>query len=413
MIERTDSIVKLGHPDGSWQATHDLSRFGGPHELHVAGTCVLESAHFHIDDFVDDSAVVTKARAFRKGGAGMVTSSAYLPFGGEPAFSQTCRYAANHARITFDLQWRAGSAVKRHLGLGGVFLPGAWKRVFCVPPVTHLAAGVQPGWHDLPNAPGAPDMLGHWHRPPLALVFEREDGLLLEVGTGTDVWRWEHCLGCGPEQASYKVMRQADGLRLVREPLMCCESFAPKARAYRFTWHLAWAAARRGRRHSAGARMLSIDAERGVSASDLEDIQTSKKDAAVALDFAGIQWPAAAQRAPTQLGFVRDELDAAPCWQAPVPQRLARHVIRQLSATSAVRTLVVHGMEPGVCWCPAHLGRTRRDGLAHWDINAILDLAVWVRRQLGDECEIRADTGAWGVLPSLAGLFGRNGFDAD
>jgi len=415
MIERDKDRIRIAHPDGAWEAEHEAERFGGPALIRVNGTPVLEACRFYVDDITDESAVVKKNRAFRKAGTATVVSRGYLPFGREAGFIQTCRYAANHVRVTFDLHWPRGAVIRRHLGVGGLFLPGKWKRCFCVPPALHIADGAKPAWQEIPEPGEAPLMVGHWHRPPLALVFERDDGVAVEIGTGSDLWRWEYALGVGPESGSYKAMLEQDGLRLIREPLMCCAEFAPAPREYRFTWYAAWRVPPAPSPPDFPPGTDVKFGERQEGASDSEAGATAPDNAdgpSFALDPRRMPCPSAWRRAGSPMGYVRDERTPCPCWQSAGVQKTARRVIRQLAARPS-GWLTVRGLAPGVCWDPAHLDRKNRNGMGHWDVNAILDFAVWTRQQLGPEWRVRTDSPELNELPSLAGLFSRNGFEME
>jgi len=409
MIDKSADTIRITPADGSWTATHGSQRFGGPEEIRVGEQVVLEHVDFYIDDVAGDAAVVDRVRAFRKGGSAIVISEGFFPYGVQPRFTQTCRYAANHVRVTFDLQWPRGGVVGRHLGVGGARLPGAWARYRCVPPALHLAHETKSRQHALaePAAPGT--MAGHWHRPPLALVFEGQDGTTCEIGTGNDIWRWENGLGYGIESGSFKIMHEPGGLRLIREPLMCCEPFEPKPRTYRFTWYAAW----RGKRPAAADPVpgstvgmpLDIDVHHGI-----RNVDPSRP---LLLDFAQIPWPKRWQRAGSPAAFARDQRRGEPCWQSAGVQKLARRVIRQLAARRSPGRLVIRGVAPGVCWDPRHLDRKRPDGIAHWDLVSILDYAVWARAQLGPAWEIEIEPGKFGDLPSVTGLFSNNGFESN
>jgi len=289
-----------------------------------------------------------------------------------------------------DIQWPRDTVVRRHFGIGGLVLPGEWKRFFCIPPAMHLGDGMAARWEAVPAAPAVGEvMIGHWHRPPLALVFERSDGTAVEVGTGSDLWRWEHALGAGSEAGSYKVMLRGDGIRLVREPLMCCSAHTPEARPYRFSWYMAWRGSK-GQRKKTGMpkaerRLFALTANGELLGGDeaAPGFPVGRAGECVVMDAGGCVWPQEWCRAASIADFIRGKRSDVPCWHAGGVQKAARRAIRHLRAGSAEGWLLLHGVSPGVCWGPQHLGRSSENGLAHWDINALLDFAVWARRQLG------------------------------
>lgn len=402
MIENDFGQVSVAPDRLGWEAHHGESRFGGPDELLVDGSLLAQVESFHIDDMDTATVAVDRTQGFRKGGAAVVRHEGALPFGEPIQVGQTCRYAANHVRITFDLNWPRATVVRRHLGVGGLFLPGVWKRYYLIPACAHLAEGARPGWHPVPAEPAGSGMAGHWHRPPLALVFEREDGLRLEVGTGNDVWRWEHCFGCGPETGNYKIMQEADGLRLLREPLMTCEEFTPEKRQYRLTWHLAW---------QTPGNLPSLPTEPALDLATASPAEVrARTGGCFRLDPARLALAHSCLRQETPEAYLRNDPPGHPCWVSNGTQKAARKLIRSLANLPEPGTLVVGPLVPAPCWVPGHCDRKGPRALPHWDLGALLDFAVWTRQQLGPAWTILPDSPLAAVLPSVAGLFGETGF---
>jgi hypothetical protein len=411
MIARDDQgLLCLEHETLGWQARHSLEQAGGPVEVRTGAGAVLAGVHFHVDDFGIDNAVVEGCRAYHRGGAGVVECSGFFPFGNAIRFRQVCRYAANHVRVTLDLDWPSGSRVQRHFGVGGMVLPGSWARMFVVPPASHWVAGVAPAWYELPAAAAGPRMVGHWHRPPLALVFEQHDGRRVEIGTGPDVWRWEEGLEAGPEAGSYKVMLEADGLRLVREPLMTCLGHEPRPRPYRFQWYAAWAAPRGTAAAPAavGGIAVAVGENRKLSFAE----SPPEAEPVLVWDCGRQSWPPAARACPAPAAPPAVGEAVQPCFASDSAARLLRTLVRGLRGRFADGgTLLVRGLAPALCFEPAHPGRRKgQDTMAHWDVGSLLDLGVWARNQLGPEWRIGCEPATAWPLPSLRGLFTPNGF---
>lgn len=442
----SDGVIRITPPGAAWELQFQAARILGPSVLTVGGDEFLRNVQEEINELPADGAISEQFRSGRSGGAAEVAMRGYLPYGNQLRLSQQAVIAANHARFTVDFTWPARTAVRRHFALGVFSLPGRWRRFFLVPPGQHLAEGAIPAWRDIPEkapaAGAAPLLLGHWHRPPLALVLERPDGRRLELGAGSDLWRWEHSLGYGPESGSYKLFQDADGLRLLREPLMCCEEFMPAARKYRFTWYAAWgrgAAAVTPAAAAVAVAPAEIPDEALDETLDETGLEAAPPKAPAAanrllaadgsLDSAVVAQPAATElvldfadlpvrdlwrRCPSPAAYGRNQR-TQPCWEADGTQKLARTVIRRLAALRPDGgRLCIRNLQPGPCWDPAHVEKKQVDGLAHWDINSIFDFAEWTRKTLGPSWDIRPEWVApWNELPALAGLFAPNGFDAE
>ena len=208
MITWADDKLTIKHDGQLWEAVHQPSRFGGAESIEVSGHPLIhEETGYYVDEFSTDSAVIRNYKAHRKAGGAQVLIDSYLPFGAEPASTLTYQYAANRVRVSLDVEWPAEFPVRRHFGVNSLFLPGSWLRYYHYPPALHMLHDQKPAWREI-SPPSGPEavMIGHWHRPPPALVFEREDKTRVEIGTGTDLWRWEENMEFGPEAGSYKIL---------------------------------------------------------------------------------------------------------------------------------------------------------------------------------------------------------------
>lgn len=404
--EAQDIVVR--HEKLDWEAEF-CDVFGGPVEVRYEGKPLLKNYRFYVDDLDNHYAVTKKQRRFHRGGSAVVTSEGYFPFGSELSFSQTCRFAMNYFRITFDLRWLRGTLVKRHFGLGCLELPGKFVRYWCLPAALHQVEGKQAEWIELPVASDEKVMVGHWHRPPLALVFERDDGVLIEVGTGSDLWRWEENLGAGPETGSYKIFLTQEGITYSREPLMTCTPFTPDARPYRFTSHIAW-----GKKQDLVVRNFENTSKITFSQNLEPQIAEVPQDKNICyeVDFSAIKWNEAALHVHPVLPEMKMETTSTPCWEDDLVQKSARRLIRKLQKMSDFQTatLVITGVDLACCWNSSHLERGKNATLLHWDINAFLDFVVWLKQQLGLNWQVEVKTKTEMPLISLAGIRNPLGF---
>lgn len=405
-----DNEIHLMPAAESWIAQHVRDRPEGVASISLDGQELLRDSVFYIDELNRDNGIVSNFTVRKKAGCAFIESSGFFPFGGEPAYRQKWKYGQNHVQVTFDLQWPKEMALKRRFGLGSCFLPGCWKRFYAVPPAYHWNEGAAPGWTELPAPENEPVMIGHWHRPPLALVFENTDGKHLEVGTGTDLWRWERALEAAPESGSYKIFLRRDGIELVREPLMTCLPFKPVARNYRFKWYLAWSpSAERGWNKNTDFTIIPGSEE---SFTAMEKSARLDEGLSYLLDFSRTDWSPSCRCHCRQPDYIRGNPDNHCCWSSQAVKNTARKVVRRIKHRLPPGTLVIKGVAPALCWHPSHQDRDKRDGLPHWAINDLLDFSLWTRRHLGDAWEIYStrDAGFLSELPSLRGLFQPTGF---
>jgi hypothetical protein len=409
-MDATQRMLTIDHSEGLWRALHDSARVDGPKEILRGEECLARDVSFHLDDYGADLMLGDRFRASRKGGIALVESVGHFPFGAEVRVSQSLRYAANHLRAVVDVGWPAGATVRQRLGLGCVFLPGRWERFFCLPPCAELAAGAVAAWHDLPAGPSVPVTVRQWQHPPLALVFQRPDGSRFEVGTGSDLWRWERCLEAPSASGHYAVVAEPDGVRVLRAPLAPATTFQPRARTYRFCWYMAWQPGAAEPRQPKAAEPVPVRFSAHGEALVREAVgkQGSPR---LLLDMAEWPCPPRSRRLPTAAALGTGERAASPCWESSAVQKAFRRTVRQIASLGPEGFLTLRGMAPGLCWDPGHWER-RGEPLPHWDIDGLLAVSEWARQQLGPGWQIAVEAAGWEVLPSVAGLFARTGFAA-
>ncbi|MFA7231874.1 MAG: hypothetical protein WC071_11445, partial [Victivallaceae bacterium] len=91
------------------------------------------------------------------------------------------------------------------------------------------------------------------------------------------------------------------------------------------------------------------------------------------------------------------------CWESPAGRKRFRSLVRSI-ATRNVSGLVLQNAEPHLCLSAAHLERSKKVTLLHWDINDFIELYSWGNRQLlrsGVSLRIVAPAGSvFSKLPS-------------
>ncbi len=408
MVRCDTEWIEVKHSDGTWSATHDVVGDPGRMTLYPrlsSDTCLRRDYGFYADAFSGDAAVVSGFKARRKAGTAVVQSERYWPLGPDsPVVAEQFAYGGQHVRVTTDVQWPAGLPVERHLGLDSIVLTGEWRRMLIVPTSSALEWGREAEWIDLPQVTEE-TMVGHWHRPPLAMCFEAGDGVRVEIGVGKDLWRWELALGFGPEAGSYKVFVESDGsIRIVRELVMTCLPQCPAQGKYRFTWYVAWSG------HSDGLQGTAERCER----LNMGDERIEVPEAGVITAPAQTAWPARACRTDSFVDSCLGRKSTAPCWVSNEAQKRFRRFVRRVAEKEGEKRIVFEGLSPGLCWEPGHVWCSQWNGAAHWDAGLLLELGSWTRQQLGQEWTLNTtDVEGWKQeLPSVRGLFLPNGFEA-
>ncbi len=383
-VPKAEDLV-LEAADKSWRLHHPAERLEAPGQLVVDAEIAWHGARCRLGDLSDELALVERVRGTRKGQTLLVHAEGYLPFGTQPAFRHTSRCSDGLLRVTTDLRLRPRTLLRQQIEIGSLELTSDLRR-----------------WRALEtDAQGLPH-LGEWQRleapfawpePPLALVFERADGCQIEVGHGSDLWRWQDGLKVAPGSARWELAPDGEngGWQLRRIVARIVEPVEAPVLEYRFTWYAAWrpAALATQRLLPEPDLVLPWQAPGKLSTAALEAL----RDGSVAvLDLAATEWP--------------EELchshGARPCLSSRGATKRLRHAIRQLDSLHDRHfQLILRGISPALCRRSNHLsGRGER---LHWDINALIDFVGWCQHVLGPERPVLVDTGQL-ELPSLINL---------
>ncbi|MFA6816221.1 MAG: hypothetical protein WCS73_08010 [Lentisphaeria bacterium] len=392
---KNNAETEICHTSAGWSCWHDTAIAGGPLRLEQSGSCVLRNYARAQDDMTEELLVMDKARVFRKGGAAVFQSRGHFPFGAENIYLQTIRYAGNTARVTHDIRWHAGAELAHQLQLGSVELPGKWTAV-------RLVILADDGTIRMSLVKLDADAELHFSPQPLAVVFIRADGFMVEFGLGNDLWRWQNGLEGDTVAGSLTLKNEPAQLRITRTVAEVTgkEAVQPVAREYRFGAYFAWSSPLLQQTAAVADDRyvrLIIEAKKGVVGSQLQELGENPR---VILHLSDLKLPRQALRS----------IDGCPCWESKITQKFFRRTIRQLAGVSLRGSLVIDGgMYPGLCCDGIHCNRKK--DCWHWDIVGILDACSWMRQCLGDDWTIGIpQTEPWTQLPSLSCLGCANGF---
>ena len=384
----------ISEKDNVWNARHASGRCGGPRQIEVNGTAILKDLKCAIDGQSDDMLHCKKAHLFHK--AGQTIFQCDGTFKGGQTYAQSCRYAGNSVRITWDLNWPKDTPVTSSVEIGSAVLPGEWRQVYAInaEPVPGLP---YPGlWKTL-----TPGEILFFDKLPASLVFERNDGVRLEYSLGFDLWRWNY--GLGVEGASTLTVQVGmDGITLTRRvaQTQAEEGVLPEAREYRFMAIISWSwpGMKPLAEISDAQELPLLDNNQGF---DMRQF----KNAPVCLDYAKL---------PCIEGAMRTGYEAsskAPCLETSQAISLLKRCVRQLSETGKEGTLVIRNLEPGFCNAGNHV--SKKGDRLHWDLYDILTFASWAKNCLGEGWLLACPQNTWHDLPSLAGLHLPNGYVAE
>ncbi|MBR4222164.1 MAG: hypothetical protein IKR81_13460 [Victivallales bacterium] len=372
--------LEITESNGLWSATHAKGRCGGPRKVAIKDDLVTDFC-CSIDSVPDYLVHSKNAHVYHKAGQSVFEGEGSYPSG--QTIRQISRYAANSMRVTWDINWPKATAPKDSVQIGNATLNGKWPRMMA------LERDGKAAWQKL--APG--QVLTWQEAPPLALVFEREDGAQVEFSYGFDLWRWDFGLGLTNSiplkvtvaEETIQILRQVSDLSVA--PSDKEEAPTPQARDYRFMATLAWATPDMDqytlRAKQQGATVPVQFDDNGLLLNGLPEGATC-----LAIDLAAM---------------------SETCMESDALLSKMKRFIRQLASFSAEGSGVFSGFSPTCCMEASHC--EKRKATLHWDHRALLSFAAWAKNCLGEGWSLDFHFPApLAELPSLKYISLPNGF---
>ena len=407
MINKEEDKFTVIDDSGKWVAEHPPTGIHGPLKISYKNDTVLSDCIGYCGTKKETQAIARKTKDYHKGGTSVVETEGFMAFeDGKVNYKHSYKYSNKRVKVVSDVAFLGNTPINRHFGLGSLFLPGKWKNIYIIPAADLVSHGAQEKLISVPDYKGANIMLGHWHRPPLSVTFRRPNGTTIEVGTGSDLWRWEDNLGFSPESGSYKIILEEKGIRFIREPLACCEDFNPENRSYKFSWYIAW------RENGANKALanhqpipVTLDSKGEVNTKEIRNqLQDKSLYAYAVLDFDSFTWQDKQQTSKTAYDFIRNIKTSDACWTCSSVVTRAKNVIRKLAEIDELDGIIFKNLSPKICYQSHHVNKKFENGTVHWDINGLFDFASWATNFCKDKVDLFWDDKKT-IQPSLLGLF--------
>lgn len=379
-----DEKLIIAPADHSWQATHPTSSLAAAGELTWSGAPVWHRCTSTLGQLQDDLALVEDVRGHETKDQAAIEAKGYLPFGTQPRFMYASRYSDAILRITTDVYLPPRTQLREQATIGSLELATGWTDY------RHLTMEEAGGfrfsdWAELP-ADGL-----RWSAPPLALLLRQPSGLVLEIGTGSDFWRWQRGFCGADNQANYRLHERDNHWQFDRQVSLFSDPFDPAHMEYRFNWYAAWSGQLQPAEPTTEQLVPCHWQEDGRL--DLSTIDSLSERDCLVIDLASAPWPKELLRTS----------DQRPCLAARGVGKRLRALTRQLQAHDNQQVAICfRHLLPGACREGSHVGRP--GDLLHWDMGHLLELASWMRHALGRERRIYNEIDPL-RLPSLANLF--------
>lgn len=319
-----------------------------------------------------------------------VNLSTVIPLGAEPVLRRDVAFFANHATVGSYVELKGNMKIDQ-LNIDPLFMPGKWQRIGII---NIPACGEQlaaPQWYELNGADE--QVIYHSQLPFLVCLLENSEGEIIEIGTGNDLWRWQAGSRDAGGGAEFSVVVREDGVTIDRKVFAFSEPVEMENRPWRFKWYFAW-----GRGEAEGGKLP--EHYRPFASNAKFSVEPDKPSI---FDFASIDIPNVA-------AVINDNGVAVAefCFETGMFVKQLRQFIRSAAQHCSDETISFVGLEPHTCASAAHLERSRKVSLVHWDMMSILDFYDWANRQLHkSDLKLKiippADSKIR-ILPSISGM---------
>ncbi len=186
---------------------------------------------------------------------------------------------------------------------------------------------------------------------PIAWLFKMDDGILLEIGTGDDLWRWNvgSAMNLSPE---FSIIAGRDSIVLSRKVINRVQEETSIARKFRFTWYFAW--------HLPG-----------------ETTTYEIPDDCISLDLCtDFEWPGSA-KVEIKDGTFFDY----PCFHSDFVWNALRKAVRK-NIENGGKSIAFRNVRPMICTAGRHLGRAPQRHLEHWNMVSLMNFSLWATKQM-------------------------------
>ena len=381
MIYEESENIRITGNSPQWQATYSWERFDGPLTLVIDGCKIMHGCTSAFDDLTEDLVIMDQCKAYRKGHGAMIGKSGRMPIGAETSYKVSHRYSNNALKVVKDFFVPRGVMIKKAIAIDTLILDDGFVEL-----CEYSTDLNKSEWRKVTERM-------QWSSTPTILCMRHKNGIVLEIGLGNDLWRWnEGFLGNG--DSSMTLERTKNGIVVTRRAAVVDAETTLTARSYRFSWYLAWGIAGTSddvpaKNGVALTHRPNGDVAMGALAASLADCDS----ALISLDVEKVPLPAQLCKNGQK----------HPCFASNQTIKRLKRIIRQLSCLQfeGDKTLRFENLRPGECRQSNHVhGKGER---LHWDMNSILDFALWTRQTLGNDWRLIHD--AVVDIPSLTGAF--------
>lgn len=289
-----------------------------------SGIRVKQQAHYRIDGLSQDCRMKT-----------------VIPFGVEPEVRRNVLFADGEMRVLLDVAINSKAEFGR-ITLEPLVVEGDWQKVAVAPCPEPGMPFPEPEWQDISQD----TIIYQDENPFLFCRLKDKAGHVIEIGNGDDLWRIGGASGLEGVTGQFSICVENGKIVISRIPYIFPPDYPCGNRSWRFKWYVCWAA--RERDHG-GWEELKVD-----TAKLPDNIYAQDRDG--------------------------KRCNGMICWYAAAWRKAFKKAVR--SAASRKAKVFFHVGDPVFCGDPAHMERSRKAYMPHWDMMIRRELFLWARQQM-------------------------------
>ncbi len=311
------------------------------------------------------------------------------PFGSEPVIKRKWEQAGNHFKVVTDIIVRATTPME-HMTVDSLFLSGNWKGV-----TVYTQKNPETSEFDIINI-DLSDFSGKevkFEHIPLVMLFRSDDGVLLEVGTGYDLWRWHQTAENLQGRTDFALIGTDEGVSLERKVVSWDGEFDLERNNFRYSWYFAWGKTFKPALEKFEAVKLTPEGKKLVA---------GNKENTNMFCLDSLNWPDSA----TVKGIKHKQ----PCFCSRQTGNYLKAWFRSLcnKLESSDNNIYLCDLDIHICSNSSHMLRGKKNNLIHCDYFYLLGFWEWANKYLGDSNfkfkMIFDENSVFANLPSVKGL---------
>ncbi len=280
-----------------------------------------------------------------------------LPFGSEPEINRQIRFVANSAKIVTDLKLKRDLPIKK-ISVDDLELESIWDEYAIVDCNDFNLSNLK--WNKIEDKV-------FYDKPQtfLILLLRSQEGNILEIGAGDDLWRW-NIASQSDLKSQFLIKKENDKIIVSRNIYIFEENINNYPYELKLKWYFSW--------YENSENNIKFEDLKTQIENNINKIKEND-DNCIFLELPK-NWD------DETLSYLNETTNKVPCLNSPIVEKYLKKKIRKINAKLANGTVYICDIEPSLCDKSIHVKRPKKDNLLHWGVIPLLDLYFWMNKQL-------------------------------